>query len=47
MSHYFVRGEQPTLLAIDGENAVLKYPNGAVLINVPVGLLTDDSGYWR
>lgn len=36
LSCSYVRGQRPILLAIEGDLATLKYPNGAELINVPL-----------
>jgi hypothetical protein len=47
LSCSYVRGQKPTLLAIEGEFATLKFPNGAILSNVPPRDLVDDSAYWR
>lgn len=40
-------GAKPKLVAIDGEIALLQYPNGAWLKNVPLRDLVDDSGFWK
>lgn len=40
-------GAKPKLIAIDGDLALLQYPNGTWLKNVPVRDLVDDSGYWK
>lgn len=40
-------GVKPRLVAIDGDVALLQYPNGAWLKNVPLRDLVDDSGYWK
>lgn len=47
LSCSYVRGQRPTLLAIEGDRATLTYPNGAALVNVPLRDLVDDSAYWR
>jgi hypothetical protein len=47
LSCSYVRGQRPTLLAIEGEFATLQFPNGAMLSNVPLRDLVDDSAYWR
>jgi hypothetical protein len=40
-------GPRPTLIAIDGDFALLQFPNGAILQKVPLRDLVDDSGYWK
>lgn len=40
-------GAKPTLVSIDGDFALLQFPNGAWLKNVPLRDLVDDSGYWK
>lgn len=47
LSHHYVRGAKPTLIAIDGDLATLRFPNGTVMTKVPIRHLCDDSGYWR
>ena len=47
LSHQYVRGAKPTLIAIDGELATLKFPNGTIMTKVPIRYLCDDTGYWR
>ncbi len=47
LSCSYVRGQRPILLAIEGDRATLKYPNGATILNVPLRDLVDDSGYWK
>ena len=43
---YFL-GTKAKLLALVGETAILVFPDGARLENVPVRDLVDDSGYWK
>lgn len=40
-------GPRPKLLAIDGDFALLQFPNGARMERVPLRDLVDDSGYWK
>jgi hypothetical protein len=47
LSHQYVRGAKPILVAINGELATLRFPNGTVMTKVPIRYLCDDSGYWR
>lgn len=47
LSCSYVRGQRPILLAIEGDRATLKYPNGATVMNVPLRDLVDDVAYWR
>ncbi len=47
LSHHYVRGAKPILVAIEGELATLQFPNGTVMTKVPIRYLCDDSGYWR
>lgn len=47
LSHYYLRGQKPTLVAIDGNVCMLRYPNGATMRDVPLKDLVDDAGYWR
>ena len=47
LSCSYVRGQRPILLAIEGDRATLKYPNGATILNVPLRDLVDDRGYWK
>lgn len=47
LSHHYVRGAKPILVAIDCDLATLKFPNGTVMTKVPIRYLCDDSGYWR
>ena len=47
LSHQYVRGAKPILVAIDGDLATLRFPNGTMMTKVPIRYLCDDSGYWR
>ena len=47
LSHQYVRGAKPILVAIDGDLATLSFPNGTIMTKVPIRYLCDDSGYWR
>jgi hypothetical protein len=47
LSYHYVRGVKPVLVAIDGELATLRFPNGTVMTKVPIRYLCDDSVYWR
>ena len=47
LRHIYVRGVKPTLVAIEGDLATLKFPNGTVMTKVPIRYLCDDAGYWR
>ena len=38
---------KPTLVDVRGEKAVLLFPNGARLENVPLRDLVDDSAFWK
>jgi hypothetical protein len=40
-------GTRPHLVSIDGDFAVLQFPNGARMERVPLRDLVDDSGYWK
>ncbi len=46
LSHFYVRGVRPVLLEVHGDRATLRFANGAVLSNVPLRDLVDDSAYW-
>lgn len=43
----YVHGERPTLVAIENDKCVLQFRNGAIMHDVPIRDLVDDSGYWR
>ena len=43
----YVRGERPTLVAIDGDACTLRFANGVTMLGVPIKDLVDDSGYWK
>jgi hypothetical protein len=47
LSNYYVRGRRPILVSIDGDTATLRFFNGAILVQVPLRDLVDDSGYWK
>ena len=47
LSHHYVRGAKPTLVAIEGDLATLKFPNGTIMTRVPIRYICDDAGYWR
>lgn len=40
-------GQRATIVSINGEYAVIQFPNGARLENVPLRDLVDDRGYWK
>ena len=46
LSHFYVRGVRPVLLEVNGDRATLRFANGAVLSNVPLRDLVDDSAFW-
>ncbi len=46
LSQFYVRGVRPVLLEVNGDRATLRFANGAVLSNVPLRDLVDDSAYW-
>lgn len=43
----YIRGERPTLIAIDGKTCTLRFTNGVLMLGVPIKDLVDDSGYWK
>lgn len=47
LSTSYVRGARAILVSIEGDTATLRFPNGAILANVPLRDLVDDSGYWK
>jgi len=47
LSRSYTQGEQPVLVAIDGDTATICFRNGAVLTGVPIRDLVDDAAYWR
>ena len=47
LSSAYTRGQKPILVSIDAERATLRFPNGAMLLNVPLRDLVDDAGYWK
>ena len=47
LSFAYIRGVRPTLIAIENDRATIHYPNGAVILNVPLRDLVDDAGYWK
>ncbi len=46
LSQFYVRGVRPVLLEVQGDRATLRFAIGAVLSNVPLRDLVDDSAYW-
>ncbi len=46
LSQFYVRGVRPVLVEVYGDLAKLQFANGAVLSNVPLRDLVDDSAYW-
>ena len=47
LSHQYVRGAKPILVAIQDELATLRFPNGTIMTGVPIRHLCEDSGHWR
>ena len=47
LSLRYCLGPRPRLLAIDGDFALLQFPNGVRLEQVPLRELVDDCGYWK
>lgn len=47
LSLRYCLGPRPKLIAIDGDFALLQFPNGSRMERVPVRDLVDDSGYWK
>ncbi len=47
LSHYYLKGQKPTLVGVDGDLCILRYPNGVTMRDVPIKDLVDDSGYWK
>ncbi len=47
LSLRYCLGPRPRLVAIEGEFALLQFPNGAVLQKVPLRDVVDDGGYWK
>jgi hypothetical protein len=45
LSNHYVRGRRPILVSIEGDTATLQFHNGALLVQVPLRYLVDDSGY--
>lgn len=43
----YTRGEQPTLVSIEGDTATLRFPNGTIITRIPIRDLVDDRGYWK
>lgn len=43
----YTRGERPTLVAIENDMCTLQFRSGAIMYQVPIRDLVDDSGYWR
>lgn len=47
LSFRYCLGPRPRLLAIDGDFALIQFPNGATMERMPLRDLVDDSGYWK
>ncbi|MFN7877127.1 MAG: hypothetical protein ACK5PB_17545 [Pirellula sp.] len=47
LSHRYTLGVKAVLVSIDGETATIRFPNGAILSQVPIRDLVDDSGFWN
>ena len=47
LSSAYTRGVRSLLIAIEGDRATLRFPNAAILTNVPLRDLVDDAGYWK
>ncbi len=47
LSNRYVRGPRPILVSIAQGTATLRFPNGAVLLQIPLRDLVDDTGYWK
>ncbi len=47
LSHIYVRGAKPTLVAIEGDLTTLKFANWTIMTRVPIRYLCDEAGYWR
>ena len=47
LSLRYCLGPRPCLVAIDGDYALVQFPNGARMERVPLRDLVDDSGYWK
>ena len=47
LSRAYTHGEQPILIAIEGDTATIRFRNGAQLTNVPLRDLVNDAGYWK
>lgn len=46
-SRYVWRGLRPTLIAIEGNLCLLRYPNGATMRDVPIQDLMNQGGGWK
>lgn len=46
LSQFYTRGVRPVLIEVNGDRATLQFSNGAVLSNVPLRDLVDDSAFW-
>lgn len=47
LSHYYLKGQKPTLIGVEGELCLLRYPDGATMRDVPIEDLVDDTGIWK
>ncbi len=47
LSRRYTQGAKALLVSLEGETATIRFPNGAILTQVPLRDLVDDSGYWR
>jgi len=47
LSRRYTQGAKALLMSLEGETATIRFPNGAILTQVPLRDLVDDSGYWK
>jgi hypothetical protein len=47
LSRRYTQGAKAILVSLEGETATIRFPNGAILTQVPLRDLVDDSGYWK
>ena len=47
LSRRYTQGAKALLVSFEGETATIRFPNGAILTQVPLRDLVDDSGYWK
>jgi hypothetical protein len=47
LSRRYTQGAKALLVSLEGETATIRFPNGAILTQVPLRDLVDDSGYWK